>query len=41
MEKTQNKLKIYNRGLVGHLDDRGIIIDDDFGGGFFTYNLCS
>lgn len=29
-EKTQNKLKIYNKGLVGHLDDRGIIIDDDF-----------
>ena len=29
-EKTQNKLKIYNKGLVGHLDDKGIIIDGDF-----------
>lgn len=29
-EKSQNKLKIYNKGLVGHLDDKGIIIDGDF-----------
>ena len=29
-EKSQNKLKIYNKGLVGHLDDKGIVIDEDF-----------
>ena len=29
-EKNKNKLKIYNRGLVGHVDDNGIIVDSDF-----------
>lgn len=29
-EKNRNKLKIYNRGLVGRLDDNGIIVDSDF-----------
>lgn len=29
-EKSQNKLKIYNKGLVGRLDDKGIVIDEDF-----------
>ena len=29
-EKNRNKLKIYNRGLVGHVDDNGIIVDSDF-----------
>jgi len=29
-EKSQNKLKIYNKGLVGRLDDKEIVIDEDF-----------
>ena len=29
-EKNQNRLKIYNKGLVGKLDKNGIMIDDNF-----------
>ena len=28
--KNENRLKIYNKGLVGKLDKNGIMIDDDF-----------
>lgn len=29
-DKNQNRLKIYNKGLVGKLDKNGIMIDDNF-----------